>query len=247
MRHRGPQRSTTARHTPTRRVAVTTATIAAIATSGVAAALGTSFAAAPTPSNRVNLIGNASFEHGLSGWHGSAASATRVRRAHTGKNDATVTSGLTTKVDGTTVAHGDYQASIWVATPTGSERAVLRVRETRNGKIVGQRQVQLALQAPGWHKLTLDYTAVHPADVLSYTVMRAGSGHGRLLVDDAWLSLRWKHAPRPVPSPTPSQPSPVPTTPAPTPTPVPPPSPGPSTGPSQAMIGSSFVLSAHFR
>jgi hypothetical protein len=232
----------------------------------------------------VNMISNPGFESGLSGWTPvSAASSTKT--PHSGSKDAALTgltataksassrkapsastltaeltspgtAGVTTTATGVTTVGGVYHANVWLAAPTGTVHAVLRLREMHGTKLVGQSLAYVAVNGPTWHQLSLSYTAVGDGDSLNLTILsrRLVSGQS-LLVDDAWVSLGSGLGPSPsgsdssspsvTPSPTvtPSQ-TPSPTS-TPTSTPTVTPSPSPSVTPSSppppatALIGGS--------
>lgn len=205
--------------TRSRKLAAVTATMAALAGSGIAVAIGTSVAAPRAASVATNLIANPGFESGLAGWGGPAVGVSVGTAAHSGHNGAilrspmglpapaaatatspvpkaahraapSTTLTLTSPAATSTKAAAVYHAAVWLAAPSGRVRAVLRIRELQAGRVVRQRVTKLVVANGTWHQLALDYTAQAPGDTLSFSVTAADMMPGRnLQIDDAWLAL----------------------------------------------------------
>ena len=176
----------------------------------------------PTPASRTNLVGWTSLSSPLhlvssndahDGSHAAQLSADSVSTVVLKDTPNTVTN---------TGKGAVYHASVWVKAPTPFVDAVLRVRETKSGRLVGQHSEQLRLKDTGWHQIQFDYTTRSARAQLDYNVMARTLAVGRvLLVDDTWLSTP-DATPSTGPSQTPTPPTTRPTPPTPTPTPTPP-------------------------
>lgn len=229
MRHRA-SRLTRQPHTPGHRLTGVTAVLSLIAASGVAVVIGTSFASSPT-----NLISNSGFESDLSGWTklNSPVHLDRSDDAHDGSHAAQLSADSVNTVvlkdqpnTVTDTASGSvYHVSVWVKAPTPSVDAVLRLRETKSGRLVGQHSEQLRLKDNAWHQIQFDYTTKGAGNALDYNVMARNLAVGHvLMVDDTWLSTSdsTPTAPTPTPTPTPTTPTPPVATPPPPPPVTPP-------------------------
>jgi hypothetical protein len=200
MRHRGSQSPAappsvrTVASATARAAAAVAAFLAVLTASGVAVAIGTSPAAAAT-----NLIANSGFESNLAGWTRlrPPLHLSRSADAHGGRWSAMLSDSSTDTVVLKATPHAVrrmrpgrvFHASAWVKAPDGPVDAVLRIREVKSGRLVGQHLSHLALRDHAWHQIAFDYTTTSSGGWLDFNVLARNLPVGRaLLVDDTWLS-----------------------------------------------------------
>jgi parallel beta-helix repeat protein len=148
-----------------------------------------------------NLIGNAGFESGTTGWNTSGRAAialTTVSGGHSGSDAAELTNTSTsTQPDCTlndapnwvsSAQAGTYLASAWVRGPAGSTLA-MRLREYNGSTFVGSAMSTTTLTSD-WTQFALSYPLGVVGSTLDLTVYTTNSAPGWCFdADDLWLSV----------------------------------------------------------
>jgi parallel beta-helix repeat protein len=141
-----------------------------------------------------NLVGNAGFETGLSGWAPLAGcDLTRTSGGHSGSWAATLTNSSTTSQSctlndspnwvGKTVA-GTYTASAWIRGDAAGQQVKLRVREYVGTTVVGTGTATVTTTGD-WQQVQLSYPVASPGSNLDLNVYETGQAVGHTLqIDD---------------------------------------------------------------
>ncbi len=150
-----------------------------------------------------NLVGNAGFEQGTSGWNVSGSGANialaRVEGGHTGGWAAKLTNTGTTNSTCAlndspnwvaTTSSGTYTGVLWVRADSGGATLKLRFREWTGSTLVGSATTQATLTT-SWQKVTVPYPAASPgSSTLDFNAYVVGASPGTCFyADDASISL----------------------------------------------------------
>lgn len=196
----GPQSAAVASHTYAGAGSYTV-TVTVTDTAGLSATA--SVPVSVTPASPANLVGNAGFETGLTGWNNNGRSGitlTQTPGGHSGSYAvvlANSTAGTTPDCTlndspnwvGKTVA-GTYQASLWVRATTPGATLKLRIREYNAGAFMGQQVASVVLSST-WQQVQLTYVPVAPGtSTLDYTAYTTSAAPGECFwADDASITV----------------------------------------------------------
>ena len=149
-------------------------------------------AATPTvPSVKGNLVGDPSFEAGLSGWAAvGGARLGRVEDARSGGWSASVAGGG--KAPGMAMAAVTatqpgraYTATVWLRASRSPTTVQVNVLEARGGRRYATDTGGAVLTGPGWQRLEVVHKVHEPGSRLAVEVLAPGlPGGSSLLVDD---------------------------------------------------------------
>lgn len=197
-------------------------------------------AAADTVVRSSNLVRNAGFETGTSGWTATPSTTVKLQRVAGGRSGRyaakltnagrRTTTGVvndTVNTVASAISGATYETSLWVRASAPRQSVAMRVMEFQSQRtLVKQSQTSIWLTDTSWHKLTLKHTAAKNGTNLDLNVLGWQMGAGRSFVIDD-VSMVQVRTVAPAPTPPPPPPAPTPTPPPPAPTPPPPVAPTP--------------------
>jgi PKD repeat protein len=149
-----------------------------------------------------NLVGNSSFESGLSGWNtagsGAGVTLTQASGGHSGAFGALLTNTSSTRTTcllndnpswvATTHA-GVYTASLWVKAAASGASLSLRLSEVNGATQVGSNTASIVLST-SWQQITVTYKVQSPGSTLDYNAFVTNAASGTCFyADDASIML----------------------------------------------------------
>ena len=140
-----------------------------------------------------NLVGNASFEAGLTGWNASGGTLSISTSAHSGSAAAAIAataSGATPLLNDSpdwnksTQSNTTCVASAWVQGPSGLT-VLIRLREYQSSKLVGYNTGTFTFPASGWIQVSVSAVVAGGGDDMDLNIYGKSFAAGQtLLIDD---------------------------------------------------------------